>query len=133
KGSAPAVAEVMAGRVEMMFDTEFVVAKHIESGRLKALAFAGSERSKVLPDVPTMDEAGLDGFVGGSWVGILAPNGTPESVMNTLTTGIRDVMSDPEVAEALRGQGLHFCNTSSPTEFGRLIEEDKIGSASWRA
>lgn len=124
KGSAPALSEVIAGRVQMTFDTEMVVKEHVRSGRLKALAFAGRERSKALPDVPTMDEAGVPGFVGGSWVGLLAPTGTPADVLKKLDESMRKVMGTESVVAALRTRGLSLCGQSSPREFTRFIDED---------
>ena len=101
KGAAPALQDVIAGHDQMMFATAASVIGHIEGGRVRALAVTTLRRTQVLPDVPTMDEAGLKGFDASTWHGLVAPAGTPPQVIATLHDAAVKALHDPGVQESL--------------------------------
>jgi tripartite-type tricarboxylate transporter receptor subunit TctC len=105
KGSAPALTDLMGGRVTMMFDTVSSCLPYVKAGKLKALAVATSRRSSVLPDVPTLSEAGLKGFDIASWFGVMAPAGTPADIIDKLSAEIDKSLADPEVRKQLQPIG----------------------------
>ena len=107
KGDAPATADVMAGQVPMIFPTMPVALPHIKAGKLKALAVSSAKRSTFLPDLPTVAEAaGLSDFAVNVWVGILAPAGTPQPIVNQLNQEFRKALQSPDVREKLAAQGV---------------------------
>ncbi|WP_424139557.1 Bug family tripartite tricarboxylate transporter substrate binding protein [Roseomonas chloroacetimidivorans] len=101
RGSAPALAELMAGRVQLMFDNVPAVLSHIRSGTVRALATTGSSREPLLPDVPTMAEAGFQGAESTSWFGLVTPRGTPGPIVARLNASALGALSDPELREKL--------------------------------
>jgi tripartite-type tricarboxylate transporter receptor subunit TctC len=101
KGSAPALTDLMGGRVTMMFDTVSSCLPYVKAGKLKALAVATGSRSSVLPDVPTLSEAGLKGFDIASWFGVMAPAGTPPAIVDKLSAEIDKILANPEVRKQL--------------------------------
>ncbi len=101
KGSAPAVSDVMAGHVPMLFDTLLVVGPHIKSGKLRPIAVASSHRLAALPDVPTAAEAGVKGLEVASWQAVFAPAGTPKAVIDRLNAEFVKAMKAPEVHKRL--------------------------------
>ncbi len=105
KGTAPALVEVMGGRIEILFAGPLAIERAL-SGRLRALAVASAQRTPLLPDVPTMQEAGLPGLETGSWFGLLAPARTPGAVVNRLYTAFRDAMQRPDMKSRLTAQGV---------------------------
>lgn len=123
KGSAPAIADLLGGQVQMTFDAVPVVLPQVRSGKLKALAVATPRRSLLAPDVPTMDEAGVAGFVGGTWVGVLAPGRTPLSVVDRLSAEIGAILRTPDVAQIFSDRGFEPVG-NSPAEFRAFIETE---------
>ncbi|MCB1999038.1 MAG: tripartite tricarboxylate transporter substrate binding protein, partial [Rhodoferax sp.] len=105
KGSAAALSDLLAGRVPVMFADVPLVASHIASGGLRALAVADSERSSALAGVPTVSESGVPGFKASAWYGLFAPAGTPEPVMTRLQTELVAILKLPEVRRAMTDQG----------------------------
>jgi tripartite-type tricarboxylate transporter receptor subunit TctC len=105
KGSGPAVADLVGGRVQLMFDAAPSLIAHVRSGKLRVLAAASSERNRLLPDVPTFAEIGLPRVNVSLWYGLLAPAGTPRPVIETLNRAIGRILETPEVAERLHAQG----------------------------
>lgn len=101
KGSAPALADAVAGQVDMVFDVIPSAAPLIESGKLRGLAVSTARRSAVLPDVPTMDEAGVKGFDASSWYGVVAPAGTPQAIVDRLSAVIAEMARSPEMTADL--------------------------------
>lgn len=97
KGSAPVIVDLRGGQLDLFFDNAPSILPHVRSGALRALATTGSRRSKALPNVPTMEEAGFRGFVIEPWWGVLAPAKTPVAVVNKLNRVINDVLADPVV------------------------------------
>jgi tripartite-type tricarboxylate transporter receptor subunit TctC len=105
KGSAPALNDLLAGQVNMMFDLVLTAAPHVKAGTVRAIAVTGKERSGVLPGVPTVHESGLSGYEVSAWFGIFAPAGLPTAVTQRLNAEVVRVMRLAEVRERLAGQG----------------------------
>ncbi|QHE83409.1 Bug family tripartite tricarboxylate transporter substrate binding protein [Hydrogenophaga sp. BPS33] len=105
KGAGPANNDLLGGQIDLMFVNLPTVLSQIQSGKLRALAIAGAERSPSLPNVPTMAEAGVADFVVDSWSGVLAPAGTPKPIIDKLATEINKIARDKTVAQALAAQG----------------------------
>jgi len=116
KGSAPAVQDVIGGQIPMSFETATVALPHVQAGKVRALAVTSATRSKVLPDVPTLQEAGIAGFDVASWQAIYAPAGTPAAVVQRMNAEIEKILAAAEVKTKLDGLGLdHAPNT--PEQF----------------
>jgi tripartite-type tricarboxylate transporter receptor subunit TctC len=105
RGVAPAVTDLVAGRVDMMFSSYLTAKSHIEGGRLRILAIAGAKRHPVMPDVPTMSEAGFPGVEMEQWFGLFAPAGTPPAVVQKLNDEFVKALESKEVNDILRPQG----------------------------
>jgi tripartite-type tricarboxylate transporter receptor subunit TctC len=105
RGGGPALNDVMGGQVPLFFANVASSLGHIQSGRLRALAVTSKLRSRVLPELPSMDEAGLKGYEVLEWNPVLAPAGVPAPVRAKLAAGIRQAMADPEVLARLRALG----------------------------
>lgn len=105
KGSAPALNDVLAGHVKLMFDLQATALPHIMSGKLKALAITSKERSPQLPNVPTMSESGVPGFEVSAWFGIFAPAGIPAAVTEKLGQSLTAVLKTPDLQKQLRDLG----------------------------
>ena len=101
KGSAPAISDLVGGQIPLMFDTIASALPFINSGRLKALAIGLASRSVVLPNVPTMDEAGVKGFQVAGWAGMLAPAKTPPAIIQQLNAEVLRILSQPETKEKI--------------------------------
>ena len=123
KGAAPALQDVIAGHDQMMFATAASVIGHIEGGRVRALAVTTLRRTQVLPDVPTMDEAGLKGFDASTWHGLVAPAGTPPQVIATLHDAAVKALHDPGVQESLGRLGVDIVG-DTPQEFQTYIKNE---------
>ncbi|MDP3414380.1 tripartite tricarboxylate transporter substrate binding protein [Falsiroseomonas sp.] len=124
RGNAPALTEVMAGRVAFMFYPMIGLADHIARGTLRPLGVSTAERSPDYPDVPTMREIGFPGFEDYSQgLGIAAPAGTPEPVVARLNTAIRASLEKPETNQRLKSLGA-IVTSSTPAEFGAFLERD---------
>jgi len=106
RGSAPAITDLIAGNMNVMFDNLPSALPHIKSGRLKALAVTSRTRSPALPDVPTIEEAaGLKGFDASSWFGLFAPAGTPRTIVDKIQADVAKALAQPEVRERFIAQG----------------------------
>jgi len=116
-------SDVMAGRVNIMISSIAGVQQLVESGKLKSLAVTTAARSPVLPDVPTLDESGLPGYEYFSWIGLLAPAGTPQEILDKINAEVRRIGSLPDVQERIAGIGGDVRNTTRE-EFGVMIETD---------
>ena len=123
KGIAPAVAGQLANDVQLSFTPIAVGMPHVRSGRLRALAAGGLQRSASVPDIPTVDESGLPGFEVIGWWGVLAPARTPRPVINLLNKEIRAVLEIAEVKRSLLDQGMDPAS-GTPEQFGSLIKSD---------
>ncbi len=126
RGSGPALLDLMAGNVDLMFDNLPSAMPHIRSGRLKALAVTSAARSTALPDLPTVAEAGgpaLKEFEASSWFGLLAPAGTPADIVNRIQQETAKALATPAMRERLQAQGA-IPSGNTPAEFARLIDEE---------
>src|SRR5579872_2735375 len=117
KSTPPALEDIIAGRVSMMFADFTTAIPHVRSGALRALAVTRIHRSSLFPDLPTMDEAGLKGFDLDAWAGLVAPAGTPPEVVTKLNVELRKIIDNPEVRAKLRNVGFEGFS-SSPEELG---------------
>ena len=124
RGGGPAISDLLAGHVQVSFMTVLEASGHIRTGKLRALAVTGATRVSALPDVPTLAEAALPSFNSISWIGVLAPAGTPKDIVDKVSTDIRAVLADEGVKSRLVGLGaVPMGNT--PEQFARLIENDR--------
>ena len=123
KGTAGAVIDILGGRIDYMFLPVHVALQHIQAGKLKAIATGSTERLQQLPDVPTLEEAGVTTDSIDMWYGVLAPKGTPADVVARLNEEIARVLQKPDVAKAFESQGM-VPATSTPGEFGALVARD---------
>jgi tripartite-type tricarboxylate transporter receptor subunit TctC len=124
KGGGPAIADLIAGHVDISFATILESSGHVKSGRLRALAVTSDRRYPTMPDVPTLAEAGLRGFNTGSWIGIVAPTGTPREIVEKVARDVREVVTSPEVRDQLVAQGATPVG-GTPAEFAALIDNDR--------
>lgn len=129
RGSAPAIADVIAGHVQLMFDTTQSVLEHVRGGRVRALAITYKDRLDIARDIPTMSEAGLPGFEAISWNGLLAPRGTPPDIVARLNRAVVEAVGTPELKARFAQLGS-FIRPTTPEEFGRYLaaEIDKWGA-----
>jgi len=123
RGSAPALTAMLGGEVNIMFDNLPNAVPHVKGGRLRALAVTSEKRTAALPDVPTMVEAGVPGYVMDVWFGVAVPAGTPAPVVASLNREINRILAVPEVKARLEGMGLDIIGGSSES-FGRTINAD---------
>ncbi|HYM48404.1 MAG TPA: tripartite tricarboxylate transporter substrate binding protein [Burkholderiaceae bacterium] len=123
KGSSGARTDVLGGQVHMMFDAVPTMTDHIRSGKVRAFGTTGEKRSAVLPNVPTMAEAGVPGYDAVIWLGIMAPRNTPRDIVNRLSAEITKITSRPEVRDAWAKQGA-LAMTMTPDEFNRFMTSD---------
>ncbi len=123
KGSAPALADLLGGQVQMTFDAVPVVLPQVKAGKLKALAVATAKRSVLTPSVPTLDESGVPGFTGGTWFGVLAPARTPSAIVERLSREIANVLRTPDVAQTFNERGIEPVG-NTPAEFRAFIESE---------
>ena len=127
KGSGPAVADLVGGRVQIMFDAAPSLIQHVKSGKLRVLAAASAQRNRLLPDVPTFAELGYPKVAVSLWYGLLAPAGTPRSVIERLNRETRRVMDSADTREKLLVQGAEPM-PGSPEAFASFMHEE---SAKW--
>src|SRR5205809_1400650 len=127
KGGAPAIADLIAGNVQLMFESTNSIAPHVKHGRVRALAVTGAQRAHSLPDVPTMIEAGVPGYEVTAWSGVIAPAGLPRPILDRLSTAVNRTIVDPLTKERLEQLGSEG-GGGTPEEFAALIRKD---SAKW--
>ncbi|SOY97500.1 conserved hypothetical protein; UPF0065 domain; putative exported protein [Cupriavidus taiwanensis] len=123
KGSGPLTTDLLGGQVSMSFDTLTTVLPHIKGGKLKALAVTTAKRSTALPEVPTMEEAGLKGFDIGTWFGVLAPAATPKPVLMRLNAEIVKIVNSPDFRQRMLAAGAEPMS-STPEAFARRIHDE---------
>jgi tripartite-type tricarboxylate transporter receptor subunit TctC len=126
KGSAPALADLVGGQVQLMFDNLPSSLALIKAGKLKPLAVTSAQRSAALPDVPTVAESGLPGFEASSWFGLLAPAGTPKDVVAKLNGEVAKWLATPEAKEKLASQGAIVSTGLTPDDFTRHIAAETV-------
>jgi tripartite-type tricarboxylate transporter receptor subunit TctC len=123
KGAAPALQDVIAGHVQMMFATASSVVPHIRDGMVRALAVAGLKRTAVLPDIPTIDELGIKNFDATTWHGLVVPAHTPKEVIATLNRALAGALADPAVKTSLADLGVDIIG-GTPEEFAAYIKSE---------
>ncbi len=123
KGAAPALQDVMAGHVQMIFATAASVIGLIKSGRVRALAVTTPKRTALLPDLPTVDELGIKGFDATTWHGLVAPAGTPKDIIDTLNFATVEALKDPATQKSLVDLGVDIVG-NSPKEFEAYIKTE---------
>ena len=124
KGSAPALTDLLAGNVALLFDSIPSALPHVRAGKLKGIAVAASRRSPVLPDLPTLSEAGLTGFAADNWFGIMAPAGTPAAIVAKLNADLTKALDSAEVKEIVARQGGELM-ASTPQQMAAQIRSDR--------
>jgi len=123
KGSTGARNDIISGQVDMMFDSVPTMAPMIEAGRVKALGTTGRVRSPALPNVPTLAEAGVPGYEATIWLGVMAPFGTPQPIIDRLNVEINKILARPDLAEAWRAEGANPM-IMKPGEFGAYVQSE---------
>jgi len=123
KGGGPAMIDVIGGHTKVMFSSLVQTTPHIKSGKLRALGTGGAKRSTVLPDVPTIDEAGVPGYLGVNWWGIIAPAGTPQPIVDKVAKALNDAQDTPEVQKQFASEGAEIVKMS-PTDFGAFMVKE---------
>jgi tripartite-type tricarboxylate transporter receptor subunit TctC len=128
KGTGPAQNELLAGRVQAMFGVLAPAIPHVQAGKLRALAVTSAARSKLVPSLPTLSEAGVRGYEASTWYGIIAPVRTPGSIVRTIARHVEMAMADADISEKLAAMGFEPLGPMSPSEFGRYIASE---TAKW--
>ena len=123
KGSGPAATDLISGQVQLMFGNPLVVAPQVKAGRLRAIAITSERRASVLPELPTMSEAGLPGYSAGSWFGLMAPGKVSGAIVNLLNTEVVRILKTPEVTVRITGDGAMIIG-NTPQEFAAYIKAD---------
>src|SRR4051794_11102270 len=123
KGSGPAVADLVGGRVQIMFDAAPSLIQHVKGGKLRVLAAASGERNRLLPDVPTFAELGYPQVAVSLWYGLLAPAGTPVPVIQKLNAALAEALRSSEVVERLHAQGAEPM-AGTPSAFAAFMREE---------
>jgi tripartite-type tricarboxylate transporter receptor subunit TctC len=123
KGSAPLTTDLLAGQVTMSFDSITPVIQHIKAGKLRALAVTTKNRSSLLPEVPTLEEAGLKGFEIETWYGVLAPAATPPAIVAKLSAEMLKIIKSPEFAQRMRDAGCEPLGSTSAEMARRIADE----------
>jgi tripartite-type tricarboxylate transporter receptor subunit TctC len=123
KGSAGARTDVLGGQVELMFDAVTTMTEQAKAGKVKALATTGKQRSEVMPDVPTVSEAGVPGYEATIWLGVMAPKNTPKAIVDKLNEAISQIVGQAEVKQAWGKQGA-VPMVMNPAQFDKYLNED---------
>lgn len=124
RGSGPAIADLLGGQIDVMFENISNVLPHIKSGKLKALAVTTAKRSQMIPELPTVSEAGVRGFEVGVWFGIGAPSGTPKKIIDKLNAEIVKILHMPDVKQQFAAQGVDSVG-SSPADFQTHLQSQR--------
>jgi tripartite-type tricarboxylate transporter receptor subunit TctC len=122
-GSNQAVSDLLSGRITLMFNVAATLAPHVEAGKLRAFAVAQSKRASIMPDVPTLAEAGMTGYDAGIWIGLLAPAATPPAIIEKLSAAANEALKGEAVRTALKQQGTDPVG-GTPREFSDFIRAD---------
>jgi tripartite-type tricarboxylate transporter receptor subunit TctC len=124
KGGGPAVTDLMAGHVNILFTTVLEAVGHVKAGKLRGMAVTSSARSPAIPDIPTLAEAALPGYETGSWIGLLAPAGTPATITEKIAADVRDIVGEAETRERFISQGA-LPRAMTQAQFVTLIAAEK--------
>ena len=136
RGSAQILPDMLAGRVQFMFDTAVFIAPHMQAGRLRGLAVSTLNRTPLMPDLPALSEFGMPGFDAAAWLGMVAPAGTPRPAVDRIAAELQRIVRTPAVAERLAGMGAEVM-TNTPEQFqahiaaelvkwGRAVRENNV-------
>ena len=123
KGGGPAIADVIGGHVQFMFEVMPQLLPHVQAGRLKALGISSNERSRAIPALPTIAEQGLAGFQSSTWFGVLAPAGTPEAAITRINAEFSRALAEPDMAKRIADLGASWA-PNSPADFARFLRAD---------
>jgi tripartite-type tricarboxylate transporter receptor subunit TctC len=123
KGSSGARTDVLGGQVDMMFDAVTTMTEQVKAGKVKAVGATGKVRSDVLPDVPTLNEAGVPGYEATIWLGIMAPKGTPKAVVDKLNEAVSKISSQPDIKQQWAKQGAAPL-VMNPATFDKYLQDD---------
>jgi len=123
KGSSGARTDVIGGQVDVMFDAVTTMAEQVRAGKVKALATSGQRRSDVLPEAPTLNEAGVPGYEATIWLGLMAPTGTPKAIVDKLNETVSKIASQPDVKQAWNKQGA-VPMVMNPVVFDKYMRDD---------
>ncbi len=125
KGSAAAHPDLISGQTSMMFDTVAAIAAHVKAGNVRALAVTTATRSSIMPDVPTMAEAGVTGYETSTWGGVLAPAGTPKDIVDRLNNEFNKALNAPDVRQKLAAAGIEPAGGTA-AQFGEFIQVEMV-------
>ena len=128
RGGAGAVNDLIAGHVDIMLEGLQSIAPHVREGRVKAVAVSGATRSQAFPDLPTLAEAGVPGYEATTWLGVVAPAGTPRDIVNKLNKAVNEALKAPAVAAQFKMNGDEAVG-GTPEAYGQLIKSD---NAKWK-
>jgi tripartite-type tricarboxylate transporter receptor subunit TctC len=123
KGSAQARTDVLGGQVDIMFDAIPTMVEQVKAGKVRAIATSGKTRSPIMPDVPTLNEAGVPGYEATIWLGIMAPKGTPAAIVNRLNAEIAKITQNADIRRQWAAQGTATV-TMNVDEFTRFLNDD---------
>jgi tripartite-type tricarboxylate transporter receptor subunit TctC len=123
KAAGPAINDLLGNQIPLMFGPSPVVVPMVQAGRLRPLAFTGVKRSAQLPDLPTVDELGIKGYVASGWYGIYGPRGMPRPIVDRLSAAVRQVVEMPDTRERFVALNLEPIG-STPDEFAKFLKED---------
>ncbi len=123
KGSAPVITDLLAGTLDLSISTMPAVLPHANGGKIKVLAVSTAQRAKAIPDVPTIQEAGVKGYETGLWTGLFAPAGTPAEIVSTLNKAVNEALATDDMKALLAKQGAEPSG-GTPEEFAKLIKQD---------
>ena len=124
KGTGPAVTDLLAGQIDLLFAPAQAVLPHVKAGKLKALATTGAKRPETIPDLPTVAEAGLPGYEAVGWFGLLVPAATPKQIVDKLSADANKVLADRETKTRMQAVGADPAG-NTPGEFARFIRDDQ--------
>jgi len=125
RGGAPALTDLLAGRIDIMIDTELFALPHIREGRVRALAVTTAQRTALQPDLPSLAETGLAGFDAAAWLGLVAPAGTPRPIVERLNRELHRILAEPATRERLSGLGAQVM-TSTPDDFLAFMRSEYV-------
>ena len=123
KGASPALIDVLSGQIQMLFSTMPTVVPYVKSGKLRALGVSSRKRAEVVPDVPTIAEAGVPGFEVLNWQGIVVPKKTPAAIVQKLSHALQEALKSPDTIKALANQGLDAAG-GTPEQFAAMIKSE---------
>lgn len=124
KGTAPMMADVMGGHLDLAVDNVSTSLEQVKSGKLRALAVTTNQRLPDLPNVPTMKELGYPGVEAGAWFGLVGPKDMPEDATRLLFTNIQAMLNDPKVVERFRALGILPLKSKSPADYSKYVRDD---------